>query len=207
MKRGFFISFEGIDGCGKSTMLHLVEQDLQQRGYAVLATREPGDSDFGRAFRAMLLDSEFGAMDIKTETLLYAADRAQHVNEIIRPALDRGWIVLSDRYIDSTIAYQGGGRGLDSHFLQLLNNFATGGLMPDLTLYLRYPSQGMEDRLRGRKDRVEQETKDFFVRVGDTYEQLAEQFAARIAIIDATQKIPVVFAEISAKIAERLSWK
>lgn len=197
--QGMLITFEGIDGCGKSTMLHMLSSYLRRSGYEVLETREPGDSDFGKFFREMLLKSDFGAMDKITETLLYSVDRARHVSEVVRPAIDSGTIVLCDRYIDSTLAYQGGGRGLDMGFLKKLNDFATGGLMPAATFYLSIPVSAMETRLVGTKDRLEQESLDFFDRVKGVYDLLADSEPKRIYTIDASQQIDDVFVDILKK--------
>ncbi len=207
MSKGKLITFEGIDGCGKSTMLHLAEQELLAKGFAVVATREPGGSDFGRAFRKMLLDSELGQIDERTETLLYGADRARHVETVIKPALAQGKIVLCDRYQDSTLAYQGGGRGLDLTLLQTLNRFATAGLEPDRTFFLQFPPQRMHTRLRGEKDRLEQEDLQFFVRVDQQYQKLAIEDPQRISVIDATGDITTVFSQIKTQIGELLLWK
>ena len=198
-KQGMLITFEGIDGCGKSTMLNMLSNYLRQSGYDVVETREPGDSDFGQFFRDMLLNSDFGTMDEITETLLYSVDRARHVSEVVRPSVNAGRIVVCDRYTDSTLAYQGGGRGLDIGFLRKLNDFATGGLIPTATFYLRIPLAVMETRLAGEKDRLEQESLDFFDRVKDVYDMLADSEHERVFAIDASQQIDQVFADILEK--------
>ena len=134
-----FISFEGIEGSGKSTALTLLAQELERRGYDVLRTREPGGCGLGRALRPILLDARTRSLNMRAELYLFLADRAQHVAEVIRPALEAGQIVLCDRYTDSTLAYQGYGRGLDPEKLRRINEMATGGLVPDLTLLMDLP--------------------------------------------------------------------
>ena len=169
---------------------------LRDRGYATLMTREPGGSDLGRRFREMLLDSKYGSVDANTETLLFMADRSRHVDEIIRPALEEGKIVLCDRYIDSTIAYQGGGRGLPKDELAALNDFAINGVYPDMTLFLSISVEQAQRRLSGDRDRMEQENIEFFRRVADSYAKLAEIYPQRIRTVDASLDIEGVFAQI-----------
>jgi dTMP kinase len=193
MDRGIFITFEGIDGCGKSLIMSMVHDWLKAESYPVLATLEPGGSEFGQAFRKMLLDSSFGSLDAQTETLLFMVDRSRHVEEIIRPALEAGRIVLCDRYIDSTLAYQGGGRGLDQAQLRILNDFAVKGLYPDLTLLLSLPEEQANSRIYGNKDRLEQESLDFFRRAAAVYADLAACEPQRFRVIDASGDPKQVF--------------
>ncbi len=200
MRQGLFITFEGIDGCGKSLMAAMTQTWLVENGYEVLATLEPGGSDLGKVFRQMLLDSSYGSVDSHTETLLFMVDRSRHVTDVIRPALANGKIVLCDRYIDSTIAYQGGGRGLDIDELTRLNDFAINGVYPDLTIYLSLPIEQAMQRIPGTKDRLEQENVEFFARVAAEYEQLADQYPHRIQRIDASGSPQDVFALVQTAI-------
>lgn len=196
MSRGLFITFEGIDGCGKSTMLKKLAAHLRAMGLDPLCTREPGGSELGRKFRALLLDSAPGSFDQRTETLFFAADRACHCAQVIEPALAAGRIVLCDRYADSTLAYQGGGRGQPLAELRALNAFAINGLHPDLTLLLDIDPALALLRRDDRRDRMEQEDMDFFRRVADGYRQLAQEEAPRIRIIDAAPGKEQVFAAV-----------
>ena len=205
MNKGVFITFEGIDGCGKTLMQKKTEKWLQDKGYTVLTTREPGGSDLGLRFREMLLDSAYGSVDPTTETLMFMADRSRHVAEIILPALNRGEIVLCDRYTDSTAAYQGGGSGLSMEQINTLNDFAVSGLYPDLTLVLQLPLTEAAKRLHGEKDRMEQEDADFFSRVSAAYEDIARAEPQRVRLIDASVGVEEVFAQIKAAVTELLS--
>ncbi|WP_297219389.1 dTMP kinase [uncultured Desulfovibrio sp.] len=191
-----FITFEGIEGSGKSTALTLLSQELSRRGYDLVLTREPGGCGLGRAIRPILLDARTRGLHSRAELYLFLADRAQHVGEIVRPALEAGQIVLCDRYTDSTLAYQGYGRGLDPEKLRHINRMATGGLQPDLTLLLDLPvSLGLERAgLRNQREgtvlsegRFDAESLDFHERVRQGYLQLAAEEPKRFAIIDATQ--------------------
>ena len=196
MDKGLFITFEGIDGCGKSSMLSFTADWLKQAGFSCLTTREPGGSDLGCTFRAMLLDSCYGSVDCRTETLLYIVDRSRHVENVIKPALADGRIVLCDRYIDSTIAYQGGGRGLDAAALAAFNDFAIRDVYPDLTLLFRLPVEQAMSRLHGDRDRLEQESVSFFQRVADAYDELAAKNSQRFAVVDASRRIEEVFIQV-----------
>jgi dTMP kinase len=185
---GFFLAFEGGEGTGKTTQLKVLAGALSKRGYDVVVTHEPGDSPVGTRLRELLLDPKT-VVTAQTEALLYAADRAEHVAHVVAPALARGAIVLTDRYIDSSIAYQGFGRGLDLDEVVRTSRWATGGLLPHLTLVLDLP---VEDGLRrargrsGRADRLEAEALDFHERVRAGFLQLAKAEPARYAVIAAT---------------------
>lgn len=205
MAKGLFITFEGIDGCGKTTMLSLTERWLLEQGYQVLTTLEPGGSDFGQVFRQMLLDSSYGSVDARTETLLFMVDRSRHVEDVIKPALSSGMIVLCDRYTDSTIAYQGGGRGLDIKELTRLNDFASNSLTPDMTIYLSLTVEQAQNRRSGGKDRLEQEDMDFFDRVARQYDSLAAVYPQRIRQIDASSSPENVFSRIQEAISGLLT--
>ena len=191
-----FISFEGIEGSGKSTAQRLLAEHLQGLGYDPLLTREPGGCALGRSLRPILLDARTRGLSSRAELYLFLADRAQHVAEVIRPALEAGQTVLCDRYAESPLAYPGYGRGLDPHHLRRLNDMATGGLMPDLTLLLDLPVHcGLERAgLRNREEgtvlsegRFDAESLEFHERVRQGYRSLAAEEPERFAIIDAAQ--------------------
>ena len=186
---GAFITFEGIDGCGKSTQLRLLADKLTARGLPVISTREPGGTPLGKKLRAALLDvSE--QVDPLTELLVFAADRAQHVRMHLRPALDQNQVVLSDRYADATVAYQGAGRGFDPKLISEIVELATGGLRPDLTLLfdLSVPESSVRTRrrvARKRTDRLDIEAAEFHTRVRDAYLEIAKREPHRFRVIDA----------------------
>jgi dTMP kinase len=203
----FFITFEGIEGSGKSTQIQALMKQLETRGHRVLATREPGGCPIADAIRAILLDSANFALVPRAELLLYAAARAQHVEQVIRPALAAQTIVLCDRFADATTAYQGGGRGLNAELVEELNAIATGGLRPDLTLLFDMPVELGLSRARRRnqhealrdENRFEMEELDFHRRVRAAYLALAER-EQRFRVIDATGMIDTVAARVSATV-------
>jgi dTMP kinase len=188
---GAFLTFEGIDGCGKSTQLRLVASELRLRGLEVVATREPGGTALGNRLREALLDKE-ESVDPLAELLIFAADRAQHVRSLVRPALETGHIVLSDRYADATVAYQGAGRGFPPELIAEVVALATGGLKPDLTLVFDLPvAEGIARAQRrtdggSRSDRLDSEDVDFYTRVRNAYLEMAKAEPERIRIIDAS---------------------
>ncbi len=204
MNKHLFITFEGIDGCGKTLMMKKTAAWLQSLGMDVVTTREPGGSNLGAAIRKMLLDSPKDAVDSRFEALCFAADRAHHCATIIGPALTKGKTVLCDRYLDSTIAYQCYGRGLDKDELTFLNTFAIHGLLPDLTILLQVSPQVALHRIGNEKDRIEQEDLSFFARVADGYLQLAEENPQRFVVINGEMDIPQVFAAVQSAISPRL---
>ncbi|MEK6337154.1 MAG: dTMP kinase [Acidobacteriota bacterium] len=186
---GVFITFEGIDGCGKSTQLRLLASELRVRGLNVVATREPGGTPLGQRLRAALLDVQ-EQVDPLTELLVFAADRAQHVRGQLLPALAEGRIVLSDRYADATVAYQGAGRGFAPDLIQQIVQLATGGLQPDLTLLFDLSVAESAVRTRRRvaaknTDRLDIEHADFHERVRDAYLEIARDNPERIRVIEA----------------------
>jgi dTMP kinase len=202
-----FITLEGPEGSGKTTQARLLAGWLRERGYEVVLTREPGGTGIGDQIRAVLLDAGNTAVDARTEILLYSASRAQHVAQRIRPALAAGQIVISDRYADSTLAYQGYGRELDLGTLREITTFATGGLTPDLTLYLDIPpEEGLQRRQLGGDEwnRLDAEALDFHQRVRAGYLELIQQEPERWAVIPANRSIEEVQAEIRALVQKKL---
>ncbi len=201
MKRGIFITFEGIDGVGKSTQLNLVYQKCLQLGHPVIKTREPGGTELGRRIRQLLLDPGFTSISAQTELLLYAADRAQHVAEVIIPALEAGKVVLCDRYLDSTVAYQGYGLDRDPVLVRRINELAVGGVLPQITLCLdEEPARALK---RTKGDRIEQRDLDYYHKVRTGYRQIAQAEPERFFLIDASGTIEQVFDKIWSVIAGR----
>lgn len=189
MKKGYFISFEGIDGSGKSTQIKKLKKYLENDGYQVVLTREPGGTDIGEKIREIILDPSNGEMTHMTEVFLYAASRAQHVEQVIKPAVENGKIVICDRFVDSSIAYQGYGRQL-GECVGIINQYAVAGYMPDMTFLMKAAPDIGNDRIKNRqKDRIEMENSDFHTRVYMGYEELEKLFPDRIIGIDATQSI------------------
>jgi len=197
---GLFVTFEGGDGVGKSTQAALLAARLEAAGRTVVRTREPGGTDLGVQLR-QLLQHQPGHIDPRAEALLYAADRAHHIATVVRPALAAGSMVLQDRYLDSSIAYQGAGRVLEPQAIRDLSLWATDGLLPDLTILLDLdPELGAVRRAGGEYDRMEAESLDFHRRVRDGYLALAAAEPGRFLVLDATQA-PEALAE---QIAERV---
>lgn len=193
---GRFVTLEGPDGAGKTSQLRIVAQELTARNYQHVITRDPGGTPVGKQIRRLLLNTQY-PLSSTTELLLYQADRAQNVAEVIRPALEKGLLVFCDRYIDSTIAYQGYGRGLSSETIATLNEISTGGLKPDLTLLFDLESETGLSRLHpGSHDRVERETLDFHKRVREGYLTLAKNEPQRFYIIDANASFASVQMEL-----------
>jgi dTMP kinase len=181
---GFFVVFEGGEGAGKTTQMESLVAWLQSQGIDAVTTHEPGGTEIGSRIRAILLDTKSTAMDPHTEALLYAADRAQHVAEVIRPALEAGKVVVSDRYIDSSLAYQGIARGLGLDQIYRISEWATGGVVPDLVFFLSIdPSEGLA-RAGDEPDRIEGEGDHFHAKVRDAYLELAQKFPSRFVVLD-----------------------
>ncbi|MGR0220602.1 dTMP kinase [Agromyces sp. ZXT2-6] len=202
MSEGLFVTLEGGDGSGKSTQAELLEQWLVERGRTVVRTREPGGTDVGVEIREIVLHHR-GDIAPRAEALLYAADRAHHVATVVRPALARGDVVVQDRYLDSSVAYQGAGRVLDPAEVRRLSEWATERLLPDLTILLDLPSEISRARLHGartRYDRLEAEAVDFHDRVRASYLQLAEAEPARIVVVDAERSVGEIAAVIRARV-------
>jgi dTMP kinase len=203
-KKGLFITFEGVDGSGKTTQIQKLRDFLETKGLAVDLIREPGGTAIGEKIRTVLLDKSNGEMSSETELLLYEAARSQIVRERILPSLRAGQIVICDRFFDSTTAYQGYGRGLNLADIERLNRWATGGLEPDLTFFLDLPVRDalrrMEDRLID-SDRLEEEGSEFMTKVRDGYlEILAHN--SRMVLLDATAPIDSIFKQIQSKVWE-----
>lgn len=202
--RGVFITFEGLDGCGKSTQMELLAEGLRERGYVVLVTREPGGTPLGEAIRDILLNPRYKGMAARAEALLYAAARAHLVKEVIRPALEDGQVVLCDRYLDSSLAYQGYGRGLGVEDIITLNVWATECLFPDLTLFLDLDDSLRASRLANVPDRLEAEDDDFHRRVAEGYHKLLMDHPHRIRRIDASGSEEEVQARVRAVVEQEL---
>ena len=203
MDNGLFITFEGGDGAGKSTQIDLLADHLRSRGCEVLLTREPGGTKISEKIRGVLLDPENREMAPVTEMMLYAAARAQLVAEVIKPALSEGKVVICDRFLDSSLAYQSYGRDLGDAVLEV-NQYAIDGCMPDVTIYLRVDPQTGRQRIQTRdQDRIESESERFHDRVHEGYEQLCLRYPDRITAIDAGGTIE----EISQAIREEVTGK
>lgn len=202
-----FITFEGPEGSGKTTQIRLFAEFLRARGYDVLTTREPGGTEISDQIRAVLVNLRNTAMHPRTEILLFQAARAQLVEQVIRPALSRGTLVLSDRYADSTLAYQGYGHGYPLEELRRLIAFATGGLIPDLTFLLDVdPAQGLERKQReGEWNRLDAYDLGFHQRVRAGYLEMARAEPHRWVVVDATQSIEVIQNDIRRLFEQRLA--
>lgn len=205
-----FISFEGMDGSGKTSQVKLVVEWLREHGYDVLATREPGGTRIGNQIRAVLHDLAHTEMHAHTELLLYVASRAQLVHEVIRPHLSAGNVVVSDRFADSTLAYQGHGHGLPLAALQTIIEFATGGLQPDLTIFLDIsPEEGLARRQAAAAEgeefnRLDAQSMAFYQKVYAGYQTVIAANPLRFAVVDARQSMAAVSAQILAVIRTHL---
>lgn len=200
---GIFIAFEGGDGAGKSTQVRLLADRLRQAGRTVLTTREPGGTPIGEKLRSLVLDHGHGDIDARTEALIFAASRAAHAEQVIRPALERGEVVLTDRYIDSSVAYQGGGRDLGTERIRGLNAWATGQLWPKLTVLLDVaPHEGRQRRTAGAalEDRLEAEADAFHDHIRRAFLELAGSDPEHYLVLDAA--LPV--EELAAAVAQRV---
>ncbi len=197
MKKGFFITFEGNDGAGKTTIAKACMDQLKEQGHEVIYTREPGGSRIAEQIRGILLDNENTDMDARTEAILYAAARRQHLVDIVAPALAQGKIVLCDRFLDSSLAYQGVGRGLGINEVEELNRFAIHDLMPDKTIFLAVSNEIAQQRMGARSEalnRLDNEKADFHEKVRAGYEKLLQRDPQRIVKIDASGSVDHVSA-------------
>ena len=203
-RHGMFVALEGGEGAGKTTQARLLAIWLRDQGYDVVTTREPGATKVGMRLRAVLLDTAHTGLSARAETLLYAADRAEHVSAVIRPALERGAVVVTDRYVDSSLAYQGAGRSLPAAEVAGLNDWATGGLVPDLTVLLDMPPAGGLGRRTRSADRLEAEPLDFHERVRAGFLGLARAQPERYLVLDASQPADEVSRQIQDRVREIL---
>ena len=203
--RGLFITFEGIEGCGKTTQIRILDDYLKARGHTTILTREPGGTAIGEKIRQVLLNAQHKEMRPLTELLLYAAGRCQHIHQIILPSLENGKIVLCDRYSDATDAYQGEARGIDKKFLKTIHELATENLKPNLTLLLDCPveiglrrTQERESEMVGQTnlDRFEKEAKDFHERVRQGYLKIARAEPQRVKVVDAMSDVQTIHEKI-----------
>ena len=194
MKKGFFITFEGADGCGKTTQSKLVQEYLEKKGYEVIWTREPGAKGLGQKIRELLLHYD-GDVAPVCEAFLFLADRAQHIEQLIKPAVEAGKVVICDRHTDSTIAYQGYGRGEDIKQLKYLNELATGGMKPDLTIVFDVSTEIAQLRVGNEKDRMESAGIEFHKKVRQGYLEIAKQEPDRIKVVNADNSIEEVFED------------
>ncbi len=197
------ITFEGIDGSGKSTQIGLLQKFLVEKKKSVLTLREPGGTHLAERIRDLLLNDKNDINPV-SELLLFEAARADLTEKEIIPALQRGDIVILDRYFDSTTAYQGFGRGLDLKIIQLINKFATYNIIPDITFYLRIPYKESLERRKSTSDRMERAVDDFFHRLIDGFDKIAADNPERFAIVDATKSINNVFEEIKSIIVKMI---
>lgn len=216
MARGLFITFEGIEGGGKTTQATLLVEYLKSKNIPALYTREPGGTPIGDQIRKVLLNTENHPMTGLTELLLYGASRAQHVEQLIRPSLEKGMMVICDRYTDATFAYQWAGRGLDRKAVETVNQLATSGLHPDLTILLDVPvelglerakNRNLKLNLQNREGRFEEESISFHRRVREGYRELASREPDRIYLIDGTREIKTIHEEIKEIVLARMKGK
>ena len=197
MAEGLFITFEGADGCGKTTQLMLLAKYLKLQGRDVVVTREPGARGLGEKIREILLNYD-GEVSSQAEAFLFLADRAQHIDVIVNPAVKSGKIVLCDRHTDSSVAYQGYGRGLDIKRINMLNNIATGGRKPDLTFVFDIDVETSMKRVGSEKDRMESAGMEFFNRVRNGYLEIAKQEPERVKVVNAARSIEDIHKDVVA---------
>ncbi len=203
---GLFVTFEGGDASGKTTQIELLASWLKDQGRVVVVTREPGGSDLGNELREIVLHRR-GFIAPRAEALIYAADRAHHIHEVVRPALERGEVVLQDRYLDSSVAYQGAGRVLDPQEVKGVSLWATEGLMPDVTILLDVPAGvGMERQAQQERqyDRLEAEALDFHERVRESFLAIAAEQPERVTVIDGTRSIGDIHAVVTQRVSAAL---
>ncbi len=200
---GVFVCFEGGEGSGKSTQSRLLREWLEAEGYAVLLTFEPGDTEVGRQLRRIVLSPETGELSDRTEALLYAADKAEHVDTVVQPALDRGEVVVTDRYVDSTLAYQGAGRSLDVAEVEQVARWATHDLRPHLTVVLDLAPEHGLGRFEER-DRIEGESVEFHERVRAAFLEMAAADPEHYLVLDARLPVEEIAAEIRAELTPLL---
>lgn len=202
-KKGLFITFEGADGCGKTTQIEKLNEYLKNKNYETVITLEPGGTQIGKNLRQILLHHD-GFVSNRAEVFLYLADRAQHVDEIVINGVNEGKIILSDRHTDSFVAYQGYARGGDIEQINLLNNIATSGFKPNLTFVFDVDSEVAQQRVGKTKDRLEGEGLEFHKKVRFGYLELAKKYPERIKVINANLSIEEVFEQVKKIIDEML---
>ena len=202
-KRGLFITFEGADGCGKTTQINLLKDYLENKNYETITTLEPGGSDIGKKLRQILLHHD-GFVSPRAEMFMYLADRAQHIDTVIKNNVEKNKIVLCDRHTDSTVAYQGYGRGEDIEQINLLNEIATAGYKPDLTFVFDVDSEIAQKRVGNVKDRLESEGLEFHRKIRQGYLELAKKYPNRIKVINSNKTIEEVFEQVKKIIDEIL---
>lgn len=195
VKKGLFITFEGMDGCGKSTQLNLLASYLKEKGAEVIITREPGAVGLGEKLREILLNYD-GEVSSNCEAFLFLADRAQHIDTLVKPSIEAGKIVLCDRHIDSTIAYQGYGRGVDLKQIKMLNNIATSGFKPDLTFVFDIDVETSQARVGKNKDRMESAGIEFHKKVREGYLEIAKQEPERVKLLSGLDTRENVFEQV-----------
>jgi dTMP kinase len=200
---GCFVALEGGEGAGKSTQARLLSEWLREQGYDVLLTHEPGDTEVGQKLRRIVLDPATGDISSRTEALLYAADKAEHVDAVVAPALARGAVVITDRYVDSTLAYQGAGRSLVDREVERIARWATGDLRPNLTVVLDLPPQQGLTRFEER-DRIESLSVDFHERVREMFLQLASGQPERYLVVDARKPVEEIAHDIRGRLTPLL---
>lgn len=208
MARGFFITFEGSEGCGKSTHMRSLAKYFEGLGRECVLTREPGGTELSEKIRALLLDKSLGQMSARTEILLFEAARAEHVDKLIKPSLEQGKIVISDRFYDSTSAYQGAARLIGADTVKYLNSFATDSLVPDITIVLDIDArEGLERagrRDNGDTDRMGSEKLEFYQKVREGFLELARGEPERFAVVDSSGSKEETFSKILAAVEEKL---
>lgn len=207
--RGLFITLEGIDGCGKSTQREMLAEQLKRRGFEIVVTREPGGTEIGEGIRQLLVSDASVHIAPTTELLLYVAARAQHVAELIRPSVDAGRIVISDRYTDSTVAFQGYGRGLDLDVIESLNRFATGDLKPDLTIVFDLDpntarSRSVSRPVGGLLGAFDEQHADFHQRMRAGYLKLAKNDPSRIHVVDASGSADETHGQVMSVVLKKI---
>ncbi|MGM9947028.1 dTMP kinase [Floccifex sp.] len=207
MKQGIFLTFEGNDGSGKTTVCLKIKEELEKKGYPVIYTREPGGSKIAEDIRSILLNTENTQMDSKTEALLYAASRRQHLVEKVIPALKENKIVLCDRFVDSSLAYQGYARGIGLDEVWSINQFAIDSYMPQKTFFLSVSLETGQKRMniRGDKNRLDLETISFHLKVREGYDTLIQKYKDRIVVIDAEKDKENVFQDTLKEVMKVIS--
>ena len=210
LKQGLLITMEGPDGSGKTMQMDLLEKALREQGYPVIRSREPGGTPIGEAIRSVILNPEYTEMDQMTEAMLYAASRAQHVAEKIKPAMKDGYIVLLDRFLDSSLVYQGIARGMTIETIEAINQYATGGLQPDATImvYIDY-EEGLRRKKQqnGSLDRMEAQQDNFHRRVNEGYLHLAHRYPERIQLVDGARDPQTIHQDILKRVKDLICAK